>query len=499
MKTQANILIVDDKPANLHLLMKLLSESGYTVRPAPSGKHALAVARDEQIDLLLLDILMPEMDGYDVCRRLKAQEATRDIPIIFLSALNDPFDKVKAFEIGGVDYITKPFQEEEVLARVQTHLTIQQLHQQLQEENDRFHVLEEATSEGILIHAQARILEVNSTLTTMFDYARQEMIDRSVLDFVPPLSQAVLKRQLMVNDELPYEIEGVKKDGTIFPIEFQGRNMGYHGRQVRVMAVRDLTRQKHIERENLLLKEQIRERYRFGPIIGKSPAMQRVYELVDRAAATNYGVIVYGESGTGKELVAKTIHDLSARKEPPFISVNCGAVLETLFEQEFFGHRRGAFTGADHDAPGFFDAARRGTLFLDEVVELSPAMQVKLLRVLENGEYIPVGDTTATRTDVRLIAATNQPVDLLLQQGKMREDFFYRIHVIAITMPPLRERREDIPLLIEHLLQQESSGHTLSSVPLFRLNCCTASRINNGPEMCVNYGIICNHILSPAS
>jgi len=193
---------------------------------------------------------------------------------------------------------------------------------------------------------------------------------------------------------------------------------------------------------------------RFYNIIGKSPAMLDVYQFIMKAAESDASVAIYGESGTGKELVAQTIHQLSRRRHENFVAVNCGAIPETLFESEFFGYRKGAFTGANADKKGFLDQTHQGTLFLDEVGELTPGMQVKLLRVLQNGEYTPVGDHLSRTTDVRVIAATNQELRAQIRKGLMREDFFYRIHVIAINLPPLRSRKEDIPLLIEHFLQQ---------------------------------------------
>lgn len=181
--------------------------------------------------------------------------------------------------------------------------------------------------------------------------------------------------------------------------------------------------------------------------------MQSVYELIAKAAADDVNVVLCGETGTGKEIVAKTIHQLSARQKHAFVPVNCGAVPETLFEREFFGHCKGAFTGADRDKIGYLDHAHNGTLFLDEIGELGLAMQVKLLRLLQEGEYTPIGETASKTANVRIIAATNQDLKTLLREKKMREDFYYRIRVMVINLPPLRERKEDLPLLVEHFLK----------------------------------------------
>lgn len=224
-----------------------------------------------------------------------------------------------------------------------------------------------------------------------------------------------------------------------------------HRRKLAELAIRE--REAYLKKENKRLRATIKDRYKFGRIIGKSPAMQKVYELILRAAATDANVIIYGASGTGKELVARAIHDLSDRSEHRFIPVNCGAIPANLMESEFFGYKKGAFTGANQDKPGFFDNAADGTLFLDELGEITEEIQVKLLRVLEGRGFSALGDSTIKRPNVRVIAASNKNLGELLEKGRMREDFFYRIHVIPIYLPPLCERKGDISLLVEHFLK----------------------------------------------
>jgi transcriptional regulator with PAS, ATPase and Fis domain len=218
-------------------------------------------------------------------------------------------------------------------------------------------------------------------------------------------------------------------------------------------------------RENMKLRSSIKEHYRFGPIIGKSAPMQEVYELILKAAGSEISVIILGESGTGKELVARAIHDLSARAEKAFVPVNCGAVPENLVESEFFGHRKGAFTGAHIDKNGYLHTANGGTLFLDEVAELGLNIQVKLLRAVESGEYTPVGSTHVRKSDLRIVSATNRDYWGMVEKGLIREDFYYRISVIPIHLPPLRERKDDIPLLIEHFLETYSKGKKMPAIP----------------------------------
>ena len=216
-----------------------------------------------------------------------------------------------------------------------------------------------------------------------------------------------------------------------------------------------------LRKENIRLKTSIQERYKFGDIIGKNPAMQAVYERIAKAATSDANVIIYGESGTGKELVARQIHRLSDNRDRPFVPVNCSAIPETLFESEFFGYKKGAFTGAGTDKPGYFDLAEDGTLFLDELGEIGLAAQVKLLRVLEGGGYTPVGGQETRKVLARIVSATNRDLKEDLKTGRVREDFFYRIHIIPITLPPLRQRKDDLPLLIEHFLNMYAKNREI--------------------------------------
>jgi two-component system, NtrC family, response regulator AtoC len=201
------------------------------------------------------------------------------------------------------------------------------------------------------------------------------------------------------------------------------------------------------------LNDELNRSGRFGQLVGKSAPMKRVYEQIARVAGTSVTVFITGDSGTGKELVARAVHDLSRRRHREFLAVNCGAISPNLIESEIFGHERGSFTGAERQHQGFFERAHGGTLFLDEITEMPPALQVKLLRVLETGIFMRVGSTTPQETDVRVIAASNRDPTRAVARGDLREDLFYRLNVFPIELPPLRERREDIPLLAAHFLQ----------------------------------------------
>ncbi|HJW95738.1 MAG TPA: sigma-54 dependent transcriptional regulator [Thermoanaerobaculia bacterium] len=223
------------------------------------------------------------------------------------------------------------------------------------------------------------------------------------------------------------------------------------------IIVRKASERKELEDENLHLRTALEERFTFANIIGKSPKMQEIFSIVQRIAKTTSTVLISGESGTGKELIARAIHYNSGRRGK-FVSINCGALPETLLESELFGHERGAFTGAIREKRGLFHEADRGTIFLDEIGETSTAMQIKLLRVLQDRVVRRVGSTVENAVDVRVIAATNRDLNDSIQKGTFREDLFYRVNVIPITLPPLRQRREDIPLLVEHFITKYCSG-----------------------------------------
>ncbi|OGP78588.1 MAG: Fis family transcriptional regulator [Deltaproteobacteria bacterium RBG_16_49_23] len=232
------------------------------------------------------------------------------------------------------------------------------------------------------------------------------------------------------------------------------------------LIIHNALEKKHLQNENLLLKQVVRDRYHFENIIGQSSKMLELYDLLEKVAPTKTNILVAGESGTGKELVAKAIHYNSPRKDKPFVTLNCGAIPETLIESELFGHMKGAFTDAIMTKKGLFEVADEGTIFLDEISELPFMMQVKLLRVLQDREFKRVGGTEDIRVDVRIISATNKDLEKAVREKQFREDLFYRLNVIQIKIPPLRERKEDIPSLAGHFLKRysEELGKQISQV-----------------------------------
>ena len=351
------------------------------------------------------------------------------------------------------------------------------LHENLKRTEAEYRGIFENATEGIYrTSPDGRFLSANPAMARLFGYSSPEELMASITDvghqlYVNPERRHqfldLIRQRRPVSD---FEVEFFRKDGSTFWASLHARPVYDETDALRFIdgIISDITEQKNrmeaLNEENVRLKANIKERYRFGKIIGKSPVMQRIYELILKAAASDAGVIVYGESGTGKELVAEAIHEMSDRKEKPFVAVNAGGIAETLLESEFFGYKKGAFTGANADKRGLLQSADKGTLFLDELGEIGLNLQAKLLRAIEGGGFTPVGGLEAETSDFRIIAATNKDLKQQVKKGLIREDFFYRIHIIPIHLPPLRERKEDIPLLIEHFMQNHPPSKNLPTI-----------------------------------
>lgn len=336
-------------------------------------------------------------------------------------------------------------------------------------------------TEGVtLIHGD-KFVFVNKAFASMLGFSDpNEILGQDVMGFVSKEFEMYFRdlfESLVqgMSKERFYQARWIRDKKQEIWVEGRGNLIQFKGNPTVLLTARDITETKlkeismqeeaaYLRRENVTLRSSIKDRYRFGDIVGKSSAIQEVYELILNSAATNANVIIYGESGTGKELVAKAIHQLSSRSSSSFVPVNCAAIPDNLIESEFFGYKKGAFTGAVSDKHGYLDMADGGTLFLDEVGELSLNLQAKLLRAIEGGGYSPVGGTVTRHSDFRVIAATNKNLLEYTKKGLMREDFFYRIHIIPIEIPPLRQRKEDIPLLVEHFMRIYSPGKRLPSV-----------------------------------
>ncbi len=348
---------------------------------------------------------------------------------------------------------------------------------ELKESEKLYRLLAQRLTEGLILLSDNKILFVNEYTASMLGYDNsEEMLGTNILRFVANEFEIYFKEMFKAfedgssNDKL-FQAKWNTVNNKDIWVEGRGNRIIWKNNPSVMLTVRDVTEVKlkekemlaeaeNLRRENVNLKSSVKYRYRFGDIIGKSDGMQKVYDLVLNASSLNANVIIYGESGTGKELVAKAVHAMSDRRKHEFVSVNCAAIPENLLESEFFGHKKGAFTGAATDKKGYLDYADKGTLFLDEIGELQLGLQAKLLRAIEGGGYIPVGGGFLKKSDFRVVCATNRDLKELIKNKKMREDFYYRIHILPIYLPPLRDRKGDIPLLAEHFMHVYSPQST---------------------------------------
>jgi DNA-binding NtrC family response regulator len=332
------ILVIDDDLEMCGLLSDVLRGEGFSVHSIGDSLEASKALKKEEFDVMITDLKMKGLKGLDLLE--EAKKVAPLTPVIIITAFGTIESAIQAMKMGAYDYITKPFQ-----------------------------------------------------------------IDEIVLTVKKALENRLLKKEVV------------------------------------------------------RLKKEVESRYHFHQLIGKSPLMQKIYDLIQRISDSSGNVLITGESGTGKELVAKAIHYNGVRKEGPFVPVNCAAIPETLLESELFGYKKGAFTDAKTDKKGLISGATDGTLFLDEITEMSPMLQAKLLRVIEERGVRPLGDTNSHPIDVRIISASNRDIRSMIREGRFREDLYYRLKVIDIELPPLRERKEDIPLLVEHFISK-FSGET---------------------------------------
>ena len=331
--TGCKILVVDDDPEMGKLLLDLLTDEGFSVLAIGESLEASKILKKEEFDAILTDLEMKGLKGLDLLE--EAKKVAPLTPVIIMTAFGTIESAIRAMKMGAYDYITKPFQTEEI-----------------------------------------------------------------------------------------------------------------------VLTVKKALEHRLLKKEVVRLKKEVESRYHFHQLIGKSSSMQKIYNLIERIGDSTSSVLITGESGTGKELVARALHYNGVRKEGRFIAVNCAAIPETLLESELFGYKKGAFTDAKADKKGLIFEASGGTLFLDEITEMPLMLQAKLLRVIEEREIRPLGDTASHPVDVRIISASNRDMKQIIQQGRFREDLYYRLKVIDIELPPLRERREDIPLLVQHFINR---------------------------------------------
>ena len=479
MPEQTTLLYIDDDKTILKMVGGFFEEFGYTVFRAEDGELGLEAFHTHRPDIVLVDLRMPKVDGFQVLETITKDSP--DTPVIVISGEGQMADVIQALRLGAWNYHTKPIDN---LALIK-HTVEQALEKaKLTKEN-------KAYQKGLEVKLGAIVENFPGFVFICDNNYRITYMNPSLVNHIgrDATGDHCYKTLFAADSKCDWCAEDFAFAEDITKFEFQSPKDGrwYHAihsqvldqdgniaeRQVilyditeRKQAELDLEeREEYLRKENVRLRASLSDRYKFGDIIGKSEPMQEVYETIINAAATDASVIIYGESGTGKELVAHAIHENSDRKDNRLIYVNCGAIPENLIESEFFGYKKGAFTGAAKDKHGYLDLAAGGTLFLDEVGEIPLNMQIKLLRAIEGNGYTPVGGTEVKKPDVRIIAATNRDLKEQVKQGLMRQDFLYRIHIIPVHIPPLRDRKEDIPLLVEHFLSSYDQDTTPTITP----------------------------------
>ena len=334
----------------------------------------------------------------------------------------------------------------------------------------------DSISDGIFwIDEKANFVKVNNAACRNLGYSREELLQMSGKDINPSFNKVKSQeywQKTAREKHFTFRTRHTRKDGSTFPVEITNNVIVYNGKELRCSIVRNITEQlkkeeeiqsaldevkklrDRLQKENSYLMQEIKLNHNFEEIVSESPRFKEVLVNVEQVAATDATVLITGESGTGKELLARAVHNLSSRRNRPLVKVNCAALPANLIESELFGHEKGAFTGAIQRKMGRFELADKGTLFLDEVGEMPLELQAKLLRVLQEGEFERLGSTQTQRVSVRVIAATNRNLNKSVEEGSFREDLFYRLNVFPIESPPLRERLEDIPVLVNHFIKK---------------------------------------------
>lgn len=358
-RTQKTILLIDDDPHMHEICRRFIEKAGHRFLATADANTGLELIKSGQVDLVLLDFMMPQLDGYQIYKRLATSpefRSVRHVPVIMLTVLKEDYPKRRELmEMGLSLWLRKPFGPHELI---------------------------------------------------------------NVIDNVFLAAELKLRTEEEIN------------------------------------RTRDVAQR--VVEENAYLRSQLQETSSFANIVGSNLQMQQIFDRIRKVAPTDANVLIYGESGTGKELIARALHAHSKRAHRPFIAVDCVALPGTLLESELFGFEKGAFTNAFHAKPGLLELADGGTFFLDEIVELSPDLQAKLLRVLQERQFRRIGGKELIDVDIRVVAATNQDPQQAMEEGRLRQDLYYRLNVIPIHLPPLRERRDDIPLLIKHFLRKFS-------------------------------------------
>lgn len=407
------ILIADDDPDFRCIVADLLAKWGYEVVAARDGNEAWEALRaGAPPGLAVLDWMMPGMDGLEICRRVRHELPDPYVYILLLTSQQRDEDLVTGMEAGADDYIIKPFKQNELNVRLRAGRRIVELHEERRKAEEALR----RSRDELELRVRERTAELSSA-------------------------------NLRLNREIEEHKEAEKS---------------------LLAAYAEIERMKErLQAENVYLQQDIERSYNFGEIIGKSRALKDVFIRIGQVAPLDTSVLLLGETGTGKGVVARALHAGSGRKDRPLVTVNCSSLPANLIESELFGREKGAFTGANTRQIGRFELADGGTIFLDEIGEMPLELQPKLLRVIQDGEFERLGGPRTVKVDVRIIAATNRDLLEEIRQKRFREDLYYRLNVFPITIPPLRQRKDDIPLLVNHFVAKfnKKTGKRIESVP----------------------------------
>jgi PAS domain S-box-containing protein len=446
------VLIVDDEESIRFTFCNFLEEAGYDVATAADYPGAVRLAEQTPFDLVFIDIILEGKSGLDLLRTFRTEHP--NCQVIIITGAPSIETASEALRLGALDYIVKPVRQETLLRA--TAMAIR--HKTLEDAKERYRLNMEAifrsVKDGIIsVDRDMQVVEMNASAGKLCRLERDGALKKPLSELTHDCDAACLEvLKTTLTNKQPREAAQIacraswRSDQTV-SVSTSPLLDARHHHIGGVMVIKDQTQLRRLE-------QSLRDYRQFDRIVGKSECIQKVSTLIKSLANVPTSVLLTGESGTGKELVADAIHALGDRREKPLVKVNCSALTESLLESELFGHVRGAFTGAVQGRMGRFQRADGGTIFLDEIGDISRRMQLRFLRVLEHKEIERVGDATPLKVDVRVIAATNQDLRRKMMQGEFRKDLYYRLKVVEIKLPPLTARRDDIPLLINHFLSR---------------------------------------------